>query len=112
MKLLSKMAMLLTFAALLAAPQIVRAHEEGMKMTQTTTSPQFEKLKSLVGTWTGTTDMHGKPMEYTVSYELTAGGTAVVEREFVGTPKEMMTVYTPTGTGITATHYCMLGNQP
>jgi len=91
---------------------LAHAHDEQMDMSQQKMPAAFEKLKTLVGTWTGSTSMHGKDMPYTVSYESTAGGTAILEREFVGTPKEMITVYTPQKDSVVMTHYCMLGNQP
>lgn len=66
--------------------------------------PRFEFLKSLAGTW----DSEMGPVEFRV----TAGGHAVEEREFAGTPKEMVTLYYMEGGTLRATHYCMLGNRP
>lgn len=55
----------------------------------------------------------GELTPVTVEYEVTAGGSAVIERDFPGTPMEMMTVYhDDDGGALTLTHYCMLGNQP
>ncbi|HSY51354.1 MAG TPA: hypothetical protein VLC46_21295 [Thermoanaerobaculia bacterium] len=71
----------------------------------------FAHLKSLAGTWSGhamTPD--GPPAN--VSYRLTAGGTAVMETLFGGTPHEMLTVYTMNGDDIVATHFCGADNQP
>lgn len=96
----------------MGAPKLVRADEHTMNMSQHKTPVEFEKLKQLLGTWTGTNTMHGKEMDYTVTYELTAGGSAVLERLFVGTPREMVSVYYPEGNHVVMTHYCMLGNQP
>jgi hypothetical protein len=48
----------------------------------------------------------------TVSYELTSGGSAILERLFAGTPHEMVSVYYSNGEKVVMTHYCMLGNQP
>jgi hypothetical protein len=73
--------------------------------------PRFEFLKRLEGTWveTGGSDaMAGGVFEFRV----TAGGHAVEEREMVGTPMEMVTLYHMDGDALAATHYCMLGNQP
>src|SRR5208283_526475 len=58
---------------------------------------EFDKVKGLVGTWKGTTEMEGKPMDVTNTFELTSGGTAVMERLFVGTPKEMVSMYCAKG---------------
>ncbi|MEA2326049.1 MAG: hypothetical protein QOE68_1008, partial [Thermoanaerobaculia bacterium] len=71
----------------------------------------FAQLKSLAGTWNGhamTAD--GPPA--TVSYRLTAGGTAVMETLFGGTEHEMLTIYTLNGNDVVATHFCGAGNQP
>lgn len=69
---------------------------------------RFEFLKGLAGTWVGTTPEGEQLFEF----RLTAGGHAVEEREMIGTPMEMLTVYHMDGTDLVATHYCVLGNQP
>ena len=71
----------------------------------------FEKLKSLAGSHqasTMTRDGEKTGVEYTV----TAAGSTVQERIFVGQPHEMITMYTVDGDAILATHYCSGGNQP
>jgi hypothetical protein len=75
-------------------------------------SPEFERMKSLVGTWKGRADMGQGPMEFTVQYRLISGGTAVEERIFAGTPNEMVTMYYDHKGKLNLTHYCMLGNRP
>lgn len=75
-------------------------------------SPTFEKLKGLVGTWEGTTKMNGKEEPTKVIYELTSGGTAIIEKIMPGTPHEMTTIYSSRGNDVNATHYCLVGNQP
>lgn len=75
-------------------------------------APQFEKMKALVGTWEGKNKMHGKEMDTKVVYELTSGGTALMEKLNPGTPHEMVTMYASSGDKVTATHFCMAGNQP
>ena len=75
-------------------------------------SPEFEKLKALVGTWEGTAMMHGKEEKVKVTYALTSGGTALVETLSPGTPHEMVTIYANSGKTVNATHYCAGGNQP
>lgn len=69
-------------------------------------------LKKLVGTWQGNAQMGGKTVPVTITYAATAGGSAVVEHLFPGTPHEMMSVYTVEGSGVAMTHYCVLGNHP
>jgi hypothetical protein len=72
----------------------------------------FEQLKSLAGHWeTGKSNTE----KATLDLELTAGGTAVIERFHVteqGKPVEMITLYYLDGEQLKMTHYCMAGNQP
>jgi hypothetical protein len=75
-------------------------------------SPEFEKLKTLVGTWTGKADIGQGPIDMTVQYRLLAGGTVLEERVFVGTPHEMLTMYYDKGGKLALTHYCIMGNRP
>jgi len=75
-------------------------------------SAEFERLKTLAGTWKGKTDMGEGPMEFTVEYRLVAGGSAIEERIFAGSPKEMVTMYHDKKGKLSLTHYCMLGNRP
>lgn len=69
----------------------------------------FAKMKSLSGTWTGP-KMMGQRM--TEKYSVIAGGSAVMETCFPGTPMEMVSVYYLKGNDLVMTHYCMMGNQP
>src|SRR6266478_3258977 len=75
-------------------------------------SPEFERLKTLVGTWKGKTDMGQGLIEMTVQYRLLAGGSVLEERVFSGTPNEMVTMYYEQGGKLALTHYCMFGNRP
>ena len=71
----------------------------------------FERIKSLAGEWVAVED--GKPTDRVVSrMRVTAGGHAVLEILFPGTPKEMVTVYHLDGDDLVLEHYCVLGNQP
>lgn len=69
-------------------------------------------LTRLVGTWEGKVQMGGKTVPVTITYAATAGGSAIVEHLFPGTPHEMLSVYTADGGGLAMTHYCALGNHP
>jgi hypothetical protein len=71
----------------------------------------FAQLKSLAGTWNGHAMTPDGPPA-TVSYRLTAGGTAVMETLFGGTDDEMLTIYTLNGNDVVAAHFCGAGNQP
>lgn len=76
------------------------------------THPGLEKFKALAGTWVEA-DKDGKPTDKVVSViKVTAGGSAVQETQFPGTPMEMVSVYHLDGADLVMTHYCVLGNQP
>jgi hypothetical protein len=68
----------------------------------------FSRLKNLAGEWEADSNM-GKMR---VSYTLTAGGTALVERARSEKMPEMLTVYYMDGKRLLLTHFCMAGNQP
>ena len=79
---------------------------------------QFERIKLLVGQWylTGGNQL-GRELELNsdepfVTYAESAGGHCVIEKLFVGQPKEMTTVYYLDGDRLALAHYCSLGNQP
>jgi hypothetical protein len=75
-------------------------------------SPEFERMKAMVGTWTGKTDMGQGPIDMTVQYRLLAGGSVLEEKVFSGTPNEMTTMYYDQGGKLALTHYCLFGNRP
>jgi hypothetical protein len=94
---------------LLAGIALVNADELAQKKQA---SPEFEKLKALVGTWTGKADIGQGPIDMTVQYRLLAGGSVLEERVFAGTPHEMVTMYYDKGGKLALTHYCVMGNRP
>ncbi|SNR77673.1 hypothetical protein [Puniceibacterium sediminis] len=74
----------------------------------------FEKLKSLTGTWRGSSP-YGKDIRLT--YEVTGNDSALIERYrhyWHGKlmDEEMVTLYHLSGEDLVLTHYCTLGNQP
>ncbi len=75
-------------------------------------SPEFERMKTLVGTWEGKTDMGQGPVDMTLKYRLLAGGSVLEERIFADTPNEMVTMYFDKDGRLALTHYCILGNRP
>ncbi len=86
------------------------AEDEGGNAVPPAKDPRFDFLKQLEGTWTGTGP--GEAGESLFEFRVTAGGHAVEEREMIGTPMEMLTIYHMQGRDLVATHYCVLGNQP
>ena len=77
-------------------------------------SPELNRIKSLSGRWRSTTSMFGKKDEEVFTeYTVTAGGSAVIETIFPGTPNEMVSVYYDDDNGrLAMTHYCMMRNRP
>jgi hypothetical protein len=71
-------------------------------------SADWNRLKSLVGSWQGTNE--GRPVS--VTYTLVSNGTALMENLNGGHDADMVTMYTPDGAVLLATHYCAAGNQP
>ena len=73
------------------------------------TLPEFEKMKSLVGEWKGTS-ADNKPA--TVIYALVSDNSALMEKLAMGGESEMVTMYHPDGDHLMMTHYCSAHNQP
>ena len=96
-------------AVWLAASLWLHAGETGKSQAG---SPEFERMKTLVGTWTGKVDMGQGPVDMTVQYRLLAGGSVLEERCFAGTPNEMVTMYYDQNGKLAMTHYCIMGNRP
>jgi hypothetical protein len=80
----------------------------GVQAAEIDSKAAFARLKTLVGEWQADTKM-GKA---TLTYELIAGGTSLVERESAERMPAMVTVYHLDGDRLIMTHYCMAGNQP
>ena len=94
---------------LLAASGWLQAGEPGQTKPL---SPEFERLKTLAGTWTGKADMGQGPVDLTLEFRLVAGGTVLEERSAPGTPMEMVTMFYDKGGKLALTHYCVMGNRP
>src|SRR6266496_2837545 len=77
-KMTSVCAMLLAATALAAKAGELPAPKPG--------SAEFERMKTLVGTWNGTVDMGQGPVEMVAHYRLLAGGSVLEEKVFAGTP--------------------------
>ena len=99
----------LSLSFLLAAAAWLPAGETPAPKTG---SAEFERMKTLVGSWTGKTDMGQGPVDLTIQYRLIAAGSVLEERIMAGTPNEMITMYYDKAGKLALTHYCMLGNRP
>lgn len=97
-------------ATLIATTTLLTAGEPPMKEKKG--SPEFERMKSLIGKWAGKIDMGQGPVDMDVSFRLIAGGSAIEERVFAGTPMEMTTMYYDQNGKLALTHYCAWGNRP
>lgn len=75
-------------------------------------TPEWQKLKSLVGAWEGTMTEGGKPMPATVEVRMTGDGSAIMHVMGKDTPYEMVTMIHPDQKRLLATHYCAAHNQP
>lgn len=95
---------LLLASLLLAAPAVYGAASEPAAIDA---KAAFDHLRTLVGEWESKTDRE----VIHVTYELIAGGSALVEKEVVDN-KTMETIYHLDGSRLLLTHYCMLGNHP
>jgi len=76
--------------------------------SQSDAQKALEKLKSLVGTWQGKT-VKGDSVEDI--FRLTAGGTAVMGEDKMGS-EEMLSLFYVDGDRLLMTHFCPSGNQP
>lgn len=70
----------------------------------------FERIKGLAGTWSTASGKPGGGAK--VDFRVTAGGRAVIETQYAGTDKEMVSVYHLDEDRLVLTHYCVTGNQP
>ena len=68
----------------------------------------FERLGSLVGEWSGAQS----GTAFQVTYEITADGSALMERFSPAGGAMMVTMFTVDGDHLIATHYCSARNQP
>jgi len=97
------------FAAAALAAGIAAAGEHGSKVAST---PQWEKLKTLVGEWDSSTVEGAKKPPTHLSVRMTGGGSAMMHWMAAGTPHEMVTMFAMDKDDLLATHYCAAHNQP
>lgn len=97
----------LLIAGLLLIPAVVNATDNKQDGSIDATAA-FGRLKTLAGEWQADTSM-GKAH---ATYELIAGGSALVERDTAESMPAMLTVYHRDGNRLMLTHYCVAGNQP
>jgi len=75
-------------------------------------SPAYDKMKTLVGSWDGTTNEGGKQLQTNARFQLVAENSVLAGWLAEGTPHEMVTMFHMDGDQLMATHYCAAHNQP
>lgn len=68
----------------------------------------LDKLKSLAGEWMA----EGPEGLVNVSYQITSGGTALIETRTPANEPSMVTIFHLDGDNLMMEHYCSAGNQP
>jgi hypothetical protein len=101
----------LAFSLALVQAQQPAAKKSAVE-SKVTSTPQWEKIKSLVGEWDGYASEAGQKRSTHVSMRLTGDGSAVMHIIDAGTPHEMVTMFNMDQTELLATHYCAAHNQP
>jgi hypothetical protein len=87
------------------------AQEQG-KASVVPQTPEWQKLKSLVGQWEGSMEESGQKMPATAEVRMTGDGSAIMHILDKDGPYEMVTMIHPDGKRLLATHYCAAHNQP
>jgi hypothetical protein len=113
---MKRIVVLLCVTLLFVAGAVLAASAPEEKAKAAAAKPQppskLDLIKKLAGDWVEIGE-DGKPTGKVVStYRVTAGGSAVEETLFGGTPHEMITLYHLDGDDLVLTHYCVAGNQP
>jgi hypothetical protein len=104
-------AMLVSMVVIVSSSMAAEEHKAEQKPY--VGSAGYERMKQLVGSWEGEMDKGEGLEKVTASYQLTSGGSAIVETFFEGAPHEMVSVYHDTPKReLMMIHYCMLKNQP
>ena len=108
--------LVVALAACLAAAGVLAqgqaAQTPAMKMSTVPDTPEWQRLKTLVGNWEGTMEEGGQSMPATVEVRMTGDGSAIMHVLGKGSPYEMVTMIHPDGKRLLATHYCAAHNQP
>jgi hypothetical protein len=107
-------------AALAQTPALAHeghGHEEGAAPAEAAAPAPlphaFAQLAALVGVWVAAADGPAfRRGELVSRFELTGGGSALIERLSPGQAHEMTTLYRRDGADLVLAHYCASGNQP
>jgi len=103
----------LLIALLLVLALPAKAQSTDASSAQAPPAPHLlDRFKALAGEWSAAGLDGNSAPNATMRYEVTAGGSAVVETLFPGTPHEMRTVYVKDGDDVVLTHFCASGHHP
>jgi len=97
------------FVALVLASAALFSVEQTSKIEK---NPAYDKMKTLVGSWQGTVNENGKPLDTHARFKLVSDGSALASWLDEDTPHEMITMFHMDGNNLMATHYCAAHNQP
>jgi hypothetical protein len=103
---------LVVLAVLSLSGVVVFSQEPEVAVSKVTSTPQWEKLKSLVGEWEGYSTQNGEKFPVRITVRMTGDGSALMHWMGAGTPHEMVTMFYPDNKELLATHYCAAHNQP
>ena len=107
----SRCCLVLAVVSCVGVAAIAQDKGEGKKSVVPQT-PEWQKLKSLIGQWEGFVEEGGKQMPATVEVRMTGDGSAIMHIMGKDSPYEMVTMVHPDGKRLLATHYCAAHNQP
>ncbi|HAK05774.1 MAG TPA: hypothetical protein DCO65_00650 [Spartobacteria bacterium] len=82
------------------------------QMSKIEKNPAYDKMKTLVGSWQGTVNENGKPLDTHARFKLVSDGSALASWLDEDTAHEMITMFHMDGDNLMATHYCAAHNQP
>jgi|FLOH01.1.fsa_nt_gi hypothetical protein len=105
----------LTFMSVLGSCNAINGPRGGpiiLPMPNRGAAAQFERIKSLDGVWEWSEELGPELSGLACSYQITAGGTAVLETLFPGDDYEMVSLYHLDGDQLILTHYGSTGIQP
>lgn len=86
--------------------------DEHAKSSNVKSTPAWEKLKALSGTWEGFAIFGDQKVPATTSFRVVSDGSAIMNMLDEGGKHEMVTMIHPDGDDLMVTHYCGAHNQP
>ena len=107
-----KQAATLFLSVLFLCPSSPAVQEPTARTSVVESTPQWEKVKTLIGEWDGYSMQADQKIPAHISVRMTGDGSALMHWMGAGTPYEMVTMFHMNKTELLATHYCAAHNQP